>query len=62
MISKSIIKDKSGKTVLDTVSDGPIMLTKLPAGQYSVTADMHGMALYRTAKISSKGSVQQPHA
>lgn len=53
------IKDKSGKTMLDAVSDGPIMVVKLPAGEYSLTADMHGKVLHRTARISDKGSVQE---
>lgn len=53
------IKDKVGKTVLKTVSDGPIMLTKLPAGEYSVTAALGDKALRRTAKISGKGDVQE---
>lgn len=53
------IKDSSGKTVLDTVSDGPIMLTKLPAGDYSVTAEMNGKKLHRMAKVSGKGDVRE---
>ena len=60
------IKDKTGKTVLNTVSNGPIMLARLPAGTYSVTAEMGGKAQHRTAKVSDKGDVMEsfhwPHA
>ncbi len=53
------IKDKLGKTVLDTISNGPIMLTKLPAGDYQVTAEYAGKTLRREAKLSGKGDVQE---
>jgi hypothetical protein len=32
------IKDQQGKTVLSTVSDGPILLARIPPGRYTVTA------------------------
>ena len=60
------IKDKAGKEVLNTVSDGPIMLVKLPAGEYKVAADAKGKALHRTVRIFAKGERQLnfhwPHA
>jgi hypothetical protein len=34
---KVTIKDKAGKVVLDSTSDGPIMLVKLPAGEYRIS-------------------------
>jgi hypothetical protein len=33
------VTDKSGKLVLQTTSDGPILLTKLPSGHYKVSAE-----------------------
>lgn len=60
------IKDKSGKTVLNTVAEGPIMLAKLPPGEYSVIVDMDGKTLRRKAEVSAKGDIQEsfhwPHA
>ena len=52
------IKDRSGKTVLDTVSNGPIMLLKVPEGKYSVLATWQGTALHRTVLVKSKGDRQ----
>jgi len=49
------IKDHTGKTVLQAPSNGPIMLVKLPHGQYQVTAQVNGKALHRTAKVADKG-------
>lgn len=60
------IKDKAGKEVLSTVSDGPIMLVKLPAGKYRVAAEVKGKTLHRAVRISAKGEEQLnfhwPHA
>jgi len=60
------IKDKAGKEVLNTVSDGPIMLVKLPAGKYRVAADAKGKTLHRTVRVSATGERQLnfhwPHA
>lgn len=35
---KVVISDLSGKTLLDTISDGPYLLARLPAGKYKVVA------------------------
>jgi hypothetical protein len=35
---KVTIKDAAGKLVLDTYATGPIMLVRLPAGQYTISA------------------------
>jgi len=50
------IRDKSGKTVLHAVSNGPIMLVKLPAGEYRVSAQMNGKTLQHTAKVRAAGN------
>lgn len=49
------IKDSAGKTVLNTVSEGPILLVKLPPGKYSVTAEAYGKTYRRAAQVSAKG-------
>ncbi|MBE0621148.1 MAG: carboxypeptidase regulatory-like domain-containing protein [Burkholderiales bacterium] len=53
------IKNTAGKAVLNTISDGPIMLVKLPAGKYALTAEMDGKTLHRTAMVSGTGDVQK---
>jgi len=52
------VKDRAGKTVLDTVSDGPIMLIKVPAGKYNIVATRDGKALQRTVLVKAKGDRQ----
>ena len=52
---KVSIKDQSGKTVLETVSDGPLLLAKLPAGAYKVSAEHEGQALVKTLRVAAKG-------
>jgi hypothetical protein len=49
------VKDSSGKVVLHTTSGGPIMLVKLPPGNYTVVADMGGKTQRRSAKVAAKG-------
>jgi hypothetical protein len=55
---KVTIKDQADKVVLDTVSDGPIMLVKVPAGKYAVTAMKDGKTLHRTVQVRAKGDRQ----
>ena len=52
---KVSIKDKAGKTVLEAVSDGPMLLAKLPAGVYKVSAEHDGNALSKTVRVEPKG-------
>jgi hypothetical protein len=49
------IKDQAGKEVLNAVSDGPIMLVKVPAGRYSIAAERSGKTLRRTVHVNQKG-------
>jgi len=49
------IKDKAGKTVLETVADGPMLLARLPAGDYKVSAEHEGKTLAKTVKVGTKG-------
>ena len=52
---KVSIKDKAGKTVLEAVSDGPMLLARLPVGVYKVSADYDGTALVKTVRVEAKG-------
>ncbi len=52
------IRNNAGKEVLSTVSDGPIMLVKLPAGKYTVAAEAHGKMLQRSVQVPAKGDRQ----
>jgi len=45
------IRDDKGKEVLSTVSAGPFLLARLPAGRYTLTAWRNGDARTRTVTI-----------
>ena len=55
---KVTIKDKAGKVVLDSTSDGPIMLVKLPAGEYRVDAVQGDASLQRKVRVAAQGGKQ----
>ncbi len=44
--------------MLDAVSDGPIMLVKVPAGKYAVTAMKDGKTLHQAVQVNEKGERQ----
>ncbi len=48
------IADMHGAKVFSAVSTGPFMLLKLPAGRYSVTAEVHGKKLERHVVVGSR--------
>jgi hypothetical protein len=52
---KVSIKDKAGKTVLEAVSEGPMLLARLPAGVYKVSAEHEGTVLVKTVRVEPKG-------
>lgn len=52
---KVTIKDQSGKTVLETRSQGPMLLARLPPGVYKLSADYEGKVLERTVRVEAKG-------
>jgi hypothetical protein len=60
------IKNHADKVVLQTNSEGPIMLVKLPPGKYAVSANMGGKTLQRLANVAAKGDTSLafhwPHA
>jgi hypothetical protein len=41
--------------VLEAVSDGPMLLARLPAGVYKVSAEHEGNALSKTVRVEPKG-------
>ena len=50
------IADASGKTVLDTTSEGPWFLTRIPAGNYQVVATFAGNAVKRQVAVGASAS------
>ena len=52
------ITDRAGKTVIDTVSQGPYLLADLPDGAYQVQASADGATKTRKATVK-KGSHQR---
>ncbi len=48
------IADAAGKQLLDTTSEGPWFLAKLPAGNYQVAATFAGKAEKRTIAVGSE--------
>jgi len=55
---KVSIKDNADKIVLETVSDGPMLLAKLPAGTYKISAEHEGTTLVKTVRVDSKRVAQ----
>lgn len=49
------VRDKTGKIVLEADSDGPMLLARLPAGVYKVSADHEGSVLVKTVRVDPKG-------
>ena len=52
---KVSIADQAGKAVLKVVSDGPMLLVRLPAGAYKVSADHGGKTVVKTVQVAAKG-------
>ena len=51
---KVTIANTAGKTLLDTVSEGPWFLAKLPAGNYQIVASFEGKADKRTIAVGTE--------
>jgi hypothetical protein len=47
------IRDQRGATVLNTISDGPILLANLPPGRYTVNATKNGASQQRDIVVGS---------
>ena len=52
------IVNPEGKAVLETRTDGPIFMAKLPPGQYTIQAEAGGQKMTRTASVGSGGTQQ----
>ena len=52
------IRDQRGATVLSTISDGPILLAKLPPGRYTVNAARNGVSQQRNIVVGSGGPLR----
>jgi hypothetical protein len=50
--AKVNVRDASGKTVLDVVADGPILLAALESGTYTVSADYNGKKMEKSASVA----------
>ena len=48
---KVTIRDRSRSVLLDTVSQGPFLLAKLPAGTYQIEAEYEGVVKRRTVAV-----------
>jgi hypothetical protein len=48
-----VVTDTQGVPVLDTYSDGPFLLAKLPEGRYTVSAERHQQTLTRTVHVAN---------
>jgi len=48
-----IIADAAGKTLVDTTSEGPWFLAKLPAGKYQIVATSGGHAVKRQIAVGA---------
>jgi hypothetical protein len=49
------ITDSKGDTLLETVADGPMLLTKLKPGRYTVTVELNGQVAHRKATVFGNG-------
>ncbi|MDF2861527.1 carboxypeptidase-like regulatory domain-containing protein [Achromobacter mucicolens] len=52
------IRDAQGKAVLQTTSQGPYMLVKLPAGSYKISATYDGQAQDREVTVQGTGTAR----
>lgn len=49
-----VIADAKGKTLLDTTSEGPWFLTRLPAGNYQITATLGGKTIKHQTRLTPR--------
>jgi hypothetical protein len=51
---KVSVQEAGGQTVLEAVSQGPWLYTKLPSGKYTVMAEAQGKVQQQTAQVGGK--------
>lgn len=49
------IRDRSGKVLLETMTEGPFLLARLPAGRYSIEAEHYGVVKRQSVEIRAGG-------
>jgi len=52
-VKVAIRSASSGKTMLDTVSDGPYLVANLPPGKYNVTVEQNGATQQRSVDVKA---------
>jgi len=50
------VSDAGGKVLLDSSSVGPILLVRLPPGEYRVSAALRGETKHSSVKVPDKGT------
>lgn len=48
-----VVRDARGETIVERQGEGPLLLARLPAGDYTVTATHDGRTLTRKVKLSA---------
>lgn len=54
--ARVVLRDAQGRTVAEASSDGPYLFFKVPAGQYSVSADNGGETVTKQVQVRDKQS------
>ena len=50
-----VVSDAKGQKIIESLSEGPYFMARLPAGRYSVTATYDGKAQSRKLYVGAKG-------
>jgi len=50
-----IVKDAGSNTILETISQGPWLFAKLPAGKYTILATMKGETRQQVVRVNTHG-------
>lgn len=50
---KVSVRDRSGKSLLDTTAEGPFLLAKLPPGKYTIEAEYRGERKQQNVEVHS---------
>ena len=53
------LADASGRTVLDTISDGPLFFARVPPGRYKLTVIESGKSQSRNIAVAAEGALAQ---
>lgn len=53
--AKVQIRDRQGNPVLNTTTEGPFLLVRLPSGMYTVDVEWNGAQKQRTVQVAANG-------